>query len=59
MKKPDVAIEVDDGLAVEAKDDAQNAVRRRVLRPHVENHLRAVEQRLSGGGDFYLMHKRI
>jgi hypothetical protein len=27
-----------------------------VLRPHVENHLGAVEQRFLGGGDLYLMH---
>src|SRR2546428_8218215 len=32
------------------------AVRGRMLRPHVERHLRAVEQRSLSCGDFYLMH---
>jgi hypothetical protein len=26
------------------------------LRPHVEHHFGAIEQRLSGCGDLYLMH---
>src|SRR5215213_5642300 len=38
-----VAVEVYDGLAVEAQDDPQHAVGRRVLRPHVQDHLGVVE----------------
>src|SRR4051812_34488434 len=56
MQESDVAIKINDGLAIEPQDDTQHAVRRRVLRPHVENHLRAIEQRLSGCRDLYLMH---
>jgi hypothetical protein len=29
-----------------------------MLRPHVQHHLRAVEECLLGCGDFYLMHKK-
>jgi len=43
-------------LAVELENDAQNAVRRRMLRAHVQHHFWAVEQRFSGGGDLYLVH---
>src|ERR1051325_7679308 len=48
MQESDVAVEIDDGLAVELKDDPQHAMRRRMLRPHVQDHLGAVEQLLSG-----------
>ena len=43
VEEADVAVEVDDGLAVEAQDDAQHPVGRRVLRPHVQDHLGVVE----------------
>jgi hypothetical protein len=56
MQVADVAIEIDDGLAVEFENNAQDAVRRRMLRPHVQHHLGAVQQGLFSDGDFYLMH---
>ena len=58
MEITDVAIEIHDGFAVELENHAQHAVRRRVLRPHVQHHLRAVEQCLLSCRDFYLMHVR-
>src|SRR5687768_6820313 len=56
MEKTNVAINVDYGFAVELEDDAQHTVSRRMLWPHVERHLGAIEQRLFGCCDFYLMH---
>src|SRR5256714_1119397 len=57
VQEPYVAVEVNDGLAVEPQDDAQDAVRRGVLRPHVQDHFGVVEQRLLRCRDFYLVHK--
>ena len=37
-------VEVDDLLAVELEDDPQHAVGRRVLRPHVDEHLAVAER---------------
>ena len=56
MEITDIAIEIDDGFAIEPEDHAQHAVRRRVLRAHVQHHLRAVEQCFLSCCDFYLMH---
>ena len=52
----DVAIEIDNGLAVELENHAQHTVRRRVLRAHVQHHLWAVEQCLLSCRYFYLVH---
>jgi hypothetical protein len=35
----DLGIDADDDLAVDLQHQAQHAVRRRVLRPHVEDHV--------------------
>ena len=59
MQVADIAIEIDHGLAVELQHHAQNSVRGRMLRPHVERHLRGVQHRLLSRGDFYLMHTLI
>jgi hypothetical protein len=56
MEKANIAIEIHYRLAIEFQDHAQHAVSGRMLRPHVENHLGAIEQSFSGCGDFYLMH---
>src|SRR5215211_9218165 len=56
MEVTDVAIEIDNRLAVEPENHAQHAVRRRVLRAHVQHHLRAVEEGLLSCRYFYLMH---
>jgi hypothetical protein len=37
-------VDVDDALAVELEDDAEHAVRRRVLRAHVQEHLAVAER---------------
>ena len=56
MQVADIAIKIDNRLAVELQDDAEHTVRRRMLRPHVEHHFRAIKQRPLGCGDFYLVH---
>src|SRR6516162_7456626 len=56
MQVADLAVEIDDGFPVKRQDHAEHAVRRRMLRPHVQNHLGAVEQGLLSCGDFYLVH---
>jgi len=57
MEIADVAIEIHHSFAVEFEDYAQNAMGRWVLRPHVEHHLWAVQERLPSCGDFYLCIK--
>ena len=59
MKKTDVAIEIHYSLAVEFQDDAQHTVRRWMLRAHIEDHLRAIEQGLLSCSDLYLVHKNL
>ncbi len=56
MQVPYVAVEIDHGLAVEPEDDAKHSVRRGVLRPHVQDHLWAVQKRLSSCRYLYLVH---
>src|SRR5881394_1574139 len=56
MEVADVAVEIDYGLAVELKNHTQHAVRRRMLRPHVERHLWRIQKGFSSGGYFDLMH---
>src|SRR5918911_2303476 len=58
MQEAYVAVEINHRLAIEPQDDAQHAMRRRVLRPHVQDHFGAIEQRLSGGRYLYLVHKK-
>src|SRR5207245_11252888 len=57
MQVPDLAIEIDHGFAIELQKHPQEAVRGWMLRPHVEGHHGAVEQRLLSCGNLYLMHK--
>src|SRR6185369_3215830 len=59
MEVTDIAIEIDNSLAVELEHHAQHAVRRRMLRAHVQHHLRAVEQCLLCCRYLYLMHKSV
>src|SRR5215471_6886618 len=56
MEIADVAVEIDDRLAIKLQDHAQHAMGAGVLRPHVERHLWRVEQGLTSGGNFDLMH---
>src|SRR6185312_13490752 len=54
MQEADVRLRLHDGLAFEFDDDAQNAVRRGVLRPHVERHpprSSGARRRFLGRGD--------
>src|SRR5215217_6952801 len=56
MEVTDIAIEIHNGFAIELENHAQHTVRRRMLRPHVQHHLRAVEQCLLSCRYLYLMH---
>ena len=43
VEVPEDRVEIDDDLTLELEDDAQHAVRRRVLGPHVDEHLAVAE----------------
>src|SRR6266404_1407991 len=42
MQKPDMRVDAGDDLAVQVQDQAQNAVRGRVLGPEIDGHLRVI-----------------
>src|SRR5207248_2293765 len=53
MQVSNIAVEINHRLAIKPKDDAQHAVRRRMLRPHIQDHLGAIKQRLFSCRYFY------
>src|SRR5215212_6404545 len=58
MEVADVAIKIDDGFAVELEHYTQHTMRRWMLRPHVQHHLRAIQQCLSSCRYLYLVHTK-
>ena len=60
VEVPEHRVDVHDALAVDLEDDAEDAVRGRVMRPHVQEHLaitERVELRLAlGAADRDLLH---
>src|SRR5687767_4877574 len=56
MQIANVAVEIDHCLPIEPEYNAQHTMRRGMLRPHVQHHLRAFEQGVLSCRYLYLMH---